>query len=164
MASGVAERYAVQGVEFAGVTLVSGFSDFANLLSGYRIGGIFPVLAPFSKWPGFLTVIHHFVVDKWHSADRLASLVRHTKTRLRLNLIHAKNDRDIPWTEDNKLFRSAANETVGGFDDDEFNAWKEQRTVHKGDDAFVTTWISEPNIVIRQELFPYGGKFLYMNS
>lgn len=73
-------------------------------------------------------------------------------------MIHAKNDKDIPWTEDNKLFRAAAQETVGIMDDNEFAAWKEERTVRKGKDAFVTTWKAEPNMIIRQELFPYGGK------
>ncbi|KAK7431190.1 hypothetical protein QQZ08_002230 [Neonectria magnoliae] len=155
--SGVAEKYALRGVEFAGITLVAGFSDLASLLTGYRIGGIFPVLAPFRVWPWLVKSFNYFVIDKWRSANRLANVVRHTKTRLRINLVHAKNDADIPWTEDNKLFRSAANETVGILGDAEFDAWKEQRTVRKGDDAFVTTWTAEPNIVIRQELFPYGG-------
>ncbi|KAM0445616.1 hypothetical protein ACHAQK_001828 [Fusarium lateritium] len=155
--SAVAEKYALQGVEFAGVTIVAGFSDLANLLLGYRIGGVVPVLAPFRMWPSLVRFIHRFIVDRWHSDLRLANVVRHTKTRLRINLIHAKNDKDIPWTEDNKLFRTAAQETVGIMDDDEFAAWKEERTIHKGKDAFVTTWTAEPNMIIRQELFPYGG-------
>ncbi|KAM0404494.1 hypothetical protein ACHAPZ_003717 [Fusarium culmorum] len=155
--SAVAEKYALQGVEFAGITIVAGFSDLANLLLGYRIGGVVPVLAPFRMWPTLVRFIHRFVVDKWHSDHRLANVVRHTKTRLRLNLVHAKNDKDIPWTEDNKLFRAAAQEMIGIMDDEEFAAWKEERTVHKGKDAFVATWTAEPNMIIRQELFPYGG-------
>lgn len=157
--SGVAEKYALQGVEFAGITLVAGFSDLATLMSVYHIGGIIPVLAPFRVAPFFLRLVHRFIVDKWHSANRLGNIVRHTKTRLRISLVHAKNDWDIPWTEDNKLFKAAANETAGNLNDGEFDAWKEQRTVHKGKDAFVTTWKAEPNIIVRQELFPYGGKF-----
>ena len=98
-------------------------------------------------------------MDKWHSASRLANIVRHTQVRLRLSLVHAKNDRDIPWTEDNKLFRAAANETAkGSLDESEFEKLKERRTTHKGKDAFVTTWRSDPDIIIRQELFPYGGE------
>ncbi|XP_044719693.1 alpha/beta hydrolase family domain-containing protein [Hirsutella rhossiliensis] len=155
--SGVAERYAVKGVEFAGIVLVAGFSDLASLLSGYRIGGLMPLLGPFASWPAFVRLLDRFVVEKWHSADRLANIVRHTKTRLRLSLVHAKNDGDIPCTEDDKLFRAAANETVGIVDDDKFAAWKEERTVHKGKDAFVTTWTSDPDIIVRQELFPYGA-------
>ncbi|KYK57585.1 hypothetical protein DCS_04596 [Drechmeria coniospora] len=143
--SGVAERYALKGVEFAGIVLVAGFGDLVSMLTGYRIGGIIPILGPFASSSTFLRILDSLVTDKWHSANRLANLVRHTKNRLRLNLVHARDDRDIPWTEDNKLFRAATNETAGTgtLDDGEFAAWKEQRTVHKGAGAFVTTWQSE---------------------
>ncbi|KEY68369.1 hypothetical protein S7711_01147 [Stachybotrys chartarum IBT 7711] len=155
--SGVAERFATQGVEFAGIVLVAGFSDLTTMLSGYRMGGIVPVLGPLKDWPSVLNVVHGFIVDKWRTVDRLASIVRHTKKRLRISIIHAKNDRDIPWTEDNKMFKAAVNETVGIFDETEFAAWKEERTIRKGPDAFVTTWTHKPDIIVRQELFPYGG-------
>ncbi|KAK5992499.1 Lysophosphatidylserine lipase ABHD12-like protein [Cladobotryum mycophilum] len=156
VASGVAERYALKGVEFAGIVLVAGFSDLATMLSGYRFGGLIPALGPFAAWPAFQRYVDRFLVDKWHSADRLANIVRHTKNRLRLNLIHAKNDQDIPWIEDNKLFRAAVNETVGIWDDEEFEAWKELRTLRTSDDAFVTTWKASPDIIVRQEVFPFG--------
>ena len=156
--AGVAERYAAQGVEFAGIVLVAGFSDLATMLNEYRIGGIFPVLAPLKVWPSLQKFTHRFVVDKWHSADRLASIVRKTKTRLRLNLIHAKDDADIPWTEDNKLFKAAVNEVLG-LSDSEFDEWKEGKTNRKSENAFVTIWESDPDIIVRQELFPYGGMF-----
>lgn len=159
VASGVAEKYAIQGIEFAGIVLVAGFSELATMISGYRILGLIPLTGPFGYWPAFMRALERFVVDKWHSADRLGNIVRHTHTRLRLNILHAKNDKDIPWTEDNKLFKAAANEIAGGLDDAEFEAQKEQRTIHKGKDAFVTTWKSEPDMIIRQELIRYVGKF-----
>lgn len=158
--AGVAERYTLQGVEFAGIILVAGFSDLTTMLSEYKIGGLFPVLSPIARWPFLLRRMHHFIHDKWRTVDRLATIVRQTKGRVRLNLIHAKDDADIPWTEDNKMFRAAANETLGGLDDDEFTAWKEERTVRKGDDSFVATWKADPDIIIRQELFPFGGGLL----
>ena len=157
VASGVAERYALDGVEFAGVVLVAGFSDLSTMLTEYRIGGVVPVLSPLRKIPGALKLVNGFIVDKWHTAGRLANIVRHTKSRLRLTMIHAKNDADIPWTEDNKMFRAAVSERVGISDEDEFAEWKDQITVKKGKNAFVTTWTAEPNIVVRQELFPHGG-------
>lgn len=160
--SGVAEKYVLKGVEFAGIVLVAGFSDLATMLSGYNIGGVIPVLGPFRKWKPFLRLIHSVIVDKWHSADRLANIVRHTKSRLRIALVHAKNDWDIPWTEDNKLFKAAANETAGILDDGEFEAWKEQRTIRTSKNAFVTTVKSEPDTIIRQELFPYGGESAFL--
>lgn len=159
--SGVAESFALRGVEFAGIVLVAGFSDLATMLSEYRIGGIVPVLAPFRAVPWLLKMLHLAVVDKWHSANRLSNIVLHTKGRLRINLIHSSDDPDIPWTEDNKLFKAAAQSASGIPDDKDFEAWKEERTIRKADDAFVTTWRSEPDIIVRQELFPYGGKLEY---
>ncbi|GFP56775.1 protein ABHD12B [Trichoderma asperellum] len=131
VASGVAERYALQGVEFAGIVLVAAFSDLASMLSGYRFGGLVPALGPFAMWPAF--------------------------QRLLESLVHAYNDMDIPWTEDNKLFHAAASETMGILDDDEFNSWKESNTVRTSEKSFVTTWKTGENIIIRQELFPWGG-------
>ncbi|KAJ0336307.1 hypothetical protein COL922a_008140 [Colletotrichum nupharicola] len=159
--SGVAELYASQGIEFGGVILVAGFSNLPKMLSGYKIGGLFPVLGPLKVWPGFLEYMETFIYDKWPSADRLESLVKLTKRRLRLTLISAKDDSDIPCEESSKLFRAAANATVdGGLSDHAFESWKEVRTIHKGKNAFVTTWHADHNIIIRQEMFPYGGKRL----
>lgn len=159
VATGVAEMYALEGVEFGGIILVAGFSDLTTMLSGYKMGGLVPVLSPITRWPFLLRHLRSFIVDKWKTADRLANIVRHTKGRLRLSLIHALDDADIPWTEDNIMFRAAVNETSGVLDDDLFEAWKEERTVRKDDGSFVTTWQAEPDIIIRQELFPYGGEF-----
>lgn len=157
VASAVAEKYALEGVEFGGIVLVAGFSDLTTMLSGYKIGGFIPVLAPVTRWPFLLRQLHGCIVDKWRTANRLANIVRHTKGRVRINLIHAADDADIPWTEDNIMFRAAANETVGILDDAEFEAWKEQRTVRKDDGSFVSTWEATPDIIVRQELFPFGG-------
>lgn len=158
VASGVAERYASEGVEFGGVILVAGFSNLPKMLSGYRIGGVIPVLGPLKTWPSLLHMAEGLIWEKWPSVDRIERLVRLTKTRLRLSLVAAKDDADIPWSESDKLFQAAANATVdGGLDDESFSAWKEARTTRKRADAFVTTVTAEPNIVIRQELFPYGG-------
>jgi pimeloyl-ACP methyl ester carboxylesterase len=158
VAGAVAEQYALQGVEFGGIVLVAGFSDLTTMLSGYKIGGFVPVLAPVTRWPFLLQRLRGLIVDKWKTADRLANIVRYTKGRVRISLVHAADDADIPWAEDNVMFRAAANETVGILDDSEFEAWKEQRTVRKDDGSFVSTWVAEPDIIIRQELFPYGGK------
>lgn len=157
VASGVAEKYSAEGVEFAGIVLIAAFSDLAAMIGGYRISGILPLLGPFSYWPGIVRLLDRYVIDKWHSSDRLVNIVRRTQTRLRLSLVHAKNDADIPYMEDNKLFRAAAGETIGEVDDTEFNILKEERTVRRDKDSAVTTWKAVPNIVIRQELVPYGG-------
>lgn len=158
VATGVAEKYTLRGVEFAGIILVAGFSDLTTMLSGYKMGGLVPVLSPITGWPFLLQQLRSLIVDKWKTAERLANIVRHSKGRVRINLIHAVDDADIPWTEDNVMFRAAANETVGILDDGEFEDWKEERTVRRDDGSFVSTWETKPDIIIRQELFPYGGK------
>lgn len=156
--SAAAEKCILQGIELGGVVLVAGFSDLANMLSGYRIGGIVPAMGPFASMPWFVNLLKRYVVDKWHSANRLANLVLHTKSRLRLTMIHAKDDWDIPYTEDDKLFKSAAMQTLDPISNQEFAILKEQKTVHRGKDSAETVWRAEPNVVIRQELYPYGGE------
>lgn len=161
--AGVAEHFASQGAEFAGIVLVAGFSDLPTMLSGYRIAGFVPVLAPLRVWPWLLRKTQGFIVDKWPSAKRLVNIVRQTKKRLRLEIIHAKDDWDIPCKESNKLFQSATNATVPhGLDQHAFDAWKDARTIKKdGKGSFVTIWKADPNIIIRQEMFPYGGESAY---
>jgi pimeloyl-ACP methyl ester carboxylesterase len=161
--SAVAERYASQGVDFAGVVLVSGFSSLPAMLSDYAIAGFVPVLRPLKIIPPLLRFVLGYIADDWQSADRLKEMVRAVKGRggrLRLSLIHAKNDWDIPCREDNKLFAHAVNGTVddpAGIDPETLEEEKERRTVDRGIYESVTIW-KDGGIEIRQDLFPYGGE------
>ncbi|KAK8133217.1 Abhydrolase domain protein [Apiospora kogelbergensis] len=157
--SGVAEHFAMQGVEFAGVIMVASFSNLPTLLSRYSAAGFIPVLSPVRAIPPLMRFFQGFVVDKWQSDARLATLVGLTRTRLRLTLIHAKNDVEIPCSEDDALFRAAAGSVIGtDLDEEDFAKWKEERTVLRDDGTFVATVkSSQPDIVIREELVPYGG-------
>ncbi|KAK8103474.1 uncharacterized protein PG998_010507 [Apiospora kogelbergensis] len=157
--SGVAEHFAMQGVEFAGVIMVASFSNLPTLLSRYSAAGFIPVLSPVRAIPPLMRFFQGFVVDKWQSDARLATLVGLTRTRLRLTLIHAKNDVEIPCNEDDALFRAAAGSVIGtDLDEEDFAKWKEERTVLRDDGTFVATVkSSQPDIVIREELVPYGG-------
>ncbi|KAK8073013.1 hypothetical protein PG996_006361 [Apiospora saccharicola] len=157
--SGVAEHFAMQGVEFAGVILAAGFSNLPTLLSRYSAAGFIPVLSPVRAIPPLLRLFQGFVVDKWKSDERLATLVGLTRNRLRLTLIHAKNDVEIPCSESDTLFRSAAGPAIGtDLDDEDFAKWKEERTVVRDDGTFVAIVESkQPDIIIREELVPYGG-------
>ncbi|KAI0108971.1 Glycylpeptide N-tetradecanoyltransferase [Nemania sp. FL0031] len=158
VASGVAQHYAVRGIEFAGVILIAGFSNVPTLLSTYSGAGFIPVLSPLRPIPPLLRLFQSFIVDKWDSANRLADVVRLTRKRLRLTLIHAKNDLEIPCHESDALFRSAASATIGQvLDDEAFLSWKKQRTTQFDDGTFVSTVMTEPDIVIRQELVAFGG-------
>ena len=168
VATAVAERYAQRGVDFAGVVLVSGFSSLPTMLSEYAIVGFVPVLRPLKIWPWFLRLVLARLVDKWQSAERLGKLVRAVKSRggrLRLSLVHAKNDWDIPCSEDDKLFAAAVGGTVddpAALSDDALAREKQQRTTDRGKGAFVATW-EDGGIEIRQELFPFGGELNIRN-
>jgi abhydrolase domain-containing protein 12 len=162
--SGVAERYASRGVDFGGVILVAGFSGLPNMLGQYAIGGLIPILKPLTYIPGFFEGLIGLLADTWLSDERLQKMVREVKARggrLRLSLVAAHDDRDIPHTESNKLFAAAVNGTFpvdGGLSAEALQKEKTTRTLVKGKDAFVAEW-KEGNIIIRQEQFPYGGKF-----
>lgn len=157
--SGVAEHFAMQGIEFAGVILVAGFSNLPTLLSRYTAAGFIPVLSPLRAVPPLLRYFQSFVVDKWKSADRLATVVDLTRTKLRLSIIHAKNDMEIPCTESDTLFRSAVDPLLGSdLDDEDFAKWKGERMESRDDGTFVAIARSaDRDIEIREELVPYGG-------
>jgi len=149
-------------VDFAGVVLVAGFSSLPTMLSGYAIAGYVPILRPLGIIPPLLDWVMGFIVDKWLSAERLASMVQAVKTRggrLRLSLIHGADDPDIPCRESDKLFAAAVNATVDrGLDPQDLVEMKDVRTVWKGKKAFKTTWAAPPDTVITHEQFPYGGE------
>ncbi|KAK0713977.1 Alpha/Beta hydrolase protein [Lasiosphaeria miniovina] len=167
VASAVAEFFAKEGVDFAGVVLVSAFSSLPKMLSGYAIAGWVPVLAPFRAWPWVLKQVEKCIVDRWQSSNRLEEVVRTVKARngrLRLHLIHAANDWDIPCHEDDILFAAAVNGRVVPGGDGMLTPEQAMRTFEKGEntittpwkDAFVAEW-AEQDIVVRREVFPYGG-------
>ncbi|KAI1204134.1 alpha/beta-hydrolase [Annulohypoxylon truncatum] len=156
--SGIAEHFAMQGIEFAGFILVAGFSDLPTLVSTYAAAGFIPILSPIRAFPPLLRFFQSFIVDKWKSADRLAHLVSLTRTRLRLTFIHAKNDLDIPCHESDVLFQYASSAAVNEeLDDDSFLSWKEQRSLRGEDGTFVAIVKAGPDMIIREELLPYGG-------
>jgi hypothetical protein len=164
VATATAEYFAKEGTDFAGVVLVAGFSSIPTMLSGYAISGWVPILAPFRAWPWLLRQVMRVIMDKWESANRwreTVQLVKARNGRLRLHLVHAKNDWDIPCHEDDKLFAGAVGGFVGaygeGMSEERLAAEKLTRTVSRGKDSFVATW-AEGDVVIRQELFPYGGE------
>ena len=165
VASGAAELFADEGVDFAGVVLVAAFSSLPTMLSSYAIAGWVPVLAPFRASPWLLRQLMRRVVDKWASADRLRAAVRAVtarRGRLRLHLVHARDDWDIPSREDDLLFAEAVRGTVPDdaqpMDDAALAAAKAARTVRRGEHAFVATW-RDGDVMIRQELCPLGGTF-----
>ncbi len=152
----VAEHFAKKGVDFAGVVLVAGFTTIPELLPEYSIGGYLPALSPLRPYPILLRLLTSYIVDKWPSTERLANFARLSK-KMKLFIIHARDDWEIPWTQSNKLFAAAANATTdGGMSIDLFEKVKARSTIDMGDGAFVSTWKTGENKIIRQEVLAYG--------
>jgi abhydrolase domain-containing protein 12 len=154
--AGVVEHFAERGIGFAGVVLVAGFTNLPNLLTSYSIGGWVPLLSPLRPYPVLQKLFASYVVDKWYSAERLSNIVRLSK-RLRLFIIHSKDDFEIPWTQSEGLFAVAANATTdGGMDLELLKKMKARTTVDMGDGAFISTWKSGGDTIIREEIVAYG--------
>jgi len=154
--AGVVECFAKRGIDFAGVVLVAGFTTMPNLLTEYSIAGYIPLLSPLKLYPVLQKYLTSYVVDTWQSAPRLANIIRLSK-KIRLFIIHAKNDYEIPWTQSEGLFAAAANSTTdGGMDVVLFKKMKARSTIEMGDGAFISTWKVSENKIIRQEILAYG--------
>ena len=150
------EHYAEKGTNFAGVVLVAGFTDLPNLLTSYSIAGWVPILSPLRPYPALVGLFTNYIVDKWPSATRLANFVRLSK-RVRLFIIHSKDDYEIPWYQSEGLFAAAANATTdGGMDVALFKKMKARSTVEMGHGAFISTWKSGDDKIIREEIVAYG--------
>lgn len=163
MTAAVAEHFAKQGVDFAGVVLVQGFTSIPSLLTQYSIGGYLPLLSPFKSSPTFARILEKHTVDKWQSTVRLASFVRAAR-KFRLFIIHAKNDFEIPWTEAEGLFAAAANATTdGGMDPALFKSMKVRNTIDMGEGCFVATWKASSDKIIREEIIPYGRELFALS-
>lgn len=90
-----------QPIDFAGVILIASFPSLPKLLLTYRLFGLVPVLSPLQIYPGLQQWLLHFIQEEWPTALRLSALVtaaaENPSRKLRLHLIHALDDRDIPW-------------------------------------------------------------------
>lgn len=100
----------------------------------------------FPRW------IHH----KWKSAERLANFVK-ISDRVRLFIIHARDDYEIPYTHSDTIFAAVANATTPGMDVETFGKMKKRQTVDLGDGASISTWKTEKKL-IQEIIVSYGGK------
>jgi abhydrolase domain-containing protein 12 len=124
----------------------------------YSIGGYLPVLSPLRAFPRLYNGFVYYLADTWQTTTRLANFVKRSK-RVRLYLLHALDDFEIPWTQSEGLFAVAANATVeDGMKADLLQKMKERATIDVGDGAFISTWNTGNNKIIREEIVPYGSK------
>ncbi|POS78257.1 hypothetical protein DHEL01_v203341 [Diaporthe helianthi] len=161
VSSAIAEKFSRErGIDFAGMVLVATFSSLPTMLSSYSLGGLVPFLKPLNICPPVLRFFLGFVVDKWKTLDRLAALTVQNRERngtLRVSIIHAADDKDIPCIESAKIFEAMARASVGDdMDGAEFLETKNARTEVRGEKAFKIVW-NENDITITHEQFAFGG-------
>ncbi|CAD6447830.1 dd4abbea-2081-4c19-b808-f2f55b6d0643 [Sclerotinia trifoliorum] len=157
VACGVIEHFSLQGIEFAGVVLVAGFTDVSNLLTSYSIAGWIPLLSPLRPYPALQKLFISYLNDKWPSTSRLTNFVKISK-RVRLFIIHALDDYEIPWYHSQGLFAAAANGTMdSGIDMELLEKMKARNTINMGDGAFISTWKTGNDKIIRQEVVGHGA-------
>ena len=162
VATAVAEHLVIEdGVAIQNVILVAAFPDIPTLLLTYTIGGLIPVLSPLRPYPMLQKFFAGKIQGTWFTAARLGNLVRKCE-ELRLYLIHARNDFDIPWSHSDTLFYAATNVTSeGGLMVKQMDTVKTHADL--GDAGWVNWWVAGQGAAgkktIRQEIVPYGGEF-----
>lgn len=151
------EYFAERDVGFAGVVVIAPFSSLTTLLMRNYLGGLIPIFGPVGWVPGFHKWFLELLTDKWNSAQRVANIARITK-RLKLFIVHARNDWNIPYTHSVTWFAAAVNAATPGMSDEVFVERKAANTVHMEDGGSIGTWTA-PGKFIQEILVPYGGMF-----
>ena len=164
VAVAVAEHFALKNqgekVEFGGVVLVAAFTNMRALMGTYAIGGILPILSPLRPYPILQRYFERGIKETWNTDQRLESLVRGSK-RLRLFLVHARNDFEIPWSHGKRLFYVAANATSErGMSEKLIDGVKWHEDL--GEAGWVDVWKAgegeKERKEVRLEIVPVGGE------
>jgi len=100
-----------QPIDFAAVILVASFPSLPKVLLSYRISGFIPVLSPLRIYPKLQQWLLTFIQEDWPTSLRIAALVTSVATspsrKLRLHMLHALDDRDIPWYNGEQNYETA---------------------------------------------------------
>jgi abhydrolase domain-containing protein 12 len=98
-------------IDFEAIILVASFSSLPKLLLNYRISGLIPLLSPLRPYPRLQSLLVSQLRDTWNTSARISALtaaVSKSENRsLRLHIIHAMNDWDIPWRSGEENFDKA---------------------------------------------------------
>lgn len=107
VASGVAEWYTTKtgSFDFAGLLLISAFSDVPTLAKTYRLGGVVPLLSPLQSFPVAQDALSSLIQEKWNTTRRLSVLVR-AATNIKVHIIHSMEDSLVPWEHSTTLFNA----------------------------------------------------------
>lgn len=143
-------------VDFAGLVLISGFSDMPNLMKTYMIGGVVPVLSPLRPYPKIEKFISGRILDTWDTVSRLrmaASMGKQT----RIHLLHARNDYDIGWKHSDLLFDAVVQGMRSTADDEAGHAVPKRGPLEDGNMG--RTWSVDEHRYVKQTVLRYGGAY-----
>jgi pimeloyl-ACP methyl ester carboxylesterase len=86
--------------------LTSPFCSLPSLIDSYSIKGIIPpLLSPFRSYTWIMNKITAYIADTWLTDRRLGELLTSEHDiPVNIELLHAKDDREIPWWETQRLW------------------------------------------------------------
>lgn len=158
-------------VLFSGMVLVAPFADVELLTATYRVAGVIPILDPLSHFPGVLALLNTFIVSKWPSKDKLAEFIRRVESssprdsrypQYHINIIHAQDDYDIPWSHSEQVFwhavnasRAGAGAEKGGVSFEDLEEEKEASKQRLGAGGWTVTCQTDKGL-IREDIVEYG--------
>ncbi len=155
MTAGTALHFARQGVEFAGVVLIAPFSDLPSLLMRYAPGGVLPLLRPLEWIRGLKEIFPNWIHHPWHTATRLSEFVTISKSG-RLFIIHALDDREIPYIHSDVIFTKCVEALEPGLDVEGVEKLKGEGTVEMEGGERISTW-KKGGKTVQEIVVGFGG-------
>ncbi|KAJ4374815.1 hypothetical protein N0V83_001892 [Neocucurbitaria cava] len=151
---------------FAGTVLVAPFADVESLTRTYKVAGTVPLLSPVAIFPPLLALLNRFIVTKFPSKEKLASLIHHLDTvkvndrqrKYDITIIHAEDDYDIPSTHSDVLFWHAVNATLeppSSMSYDQLEKIKEKEKTPLGAGGWEMEWKGKGGVV-REQIVKHG--------
>jgi abhydrolase domain-containing protein 12 len=162
--SGTVEHFGLleeTATDFATVLLVCGFRDLASLLLRYRIGGYVPVLSPLARVPFLQKALVGTLAESWESNRRLRDVVLRavadgqagqTQRKVKVQLMHAVDDRDIPFENSVEMFGDLADAVRAQLGREEVG--EDVGTIEDGYVKRVASW---PGVELSLRLVRKGG-------
>jgi pimeloyl-ACP methyl ester carboxylesterase len=156
---------------FAGIVLVSPFTDIPTLLQTYRIGGFIPILSALKGYPRLVTFFSTHIADTWPTLPRLQALLSSsssssstTATPIHITILHARNDQDIDFRLSETLYAALEKSFLGK---ENVVSGQERRSIHGGErvkrGAFAYRFVEDADVgleggrSVELEVVRYGG-------
>ncbi|OQV02378.1 hypothetical protein CLAIMM_07583 [Cladophialophora immunda] len=85
---------------FISTAFYHNFTSLPNLLESYSFKGLTPpILSPLMAYPRLQQWLRSQIQDQWDASSRLVELAKTPEVQLKLVMLHARDDYEIPWRE-----------------------------------------------------------------